>query len=88
MRSSAPYSTWTCCGAGSGRIESQSIATVLHFACADKTPDPAETEGTRHNEHLLPDCMSCSAELWSLGRRGLARRVRFHGDGALPSRLP
>jgi hypothetical protein len=34
-------------------IESQSMATVLHFrACADEDSiDPAETQGTRHNEH-------------------------------------
>lgn len=34
-------------------IESQPMATVLHFrACADEgSIDPAETEGTRHNEH-------------------------------------
>ena len=34
-------------------IESQPMAPVLHFrACADEgSIDPAETEGTRHNEH-------------------------------------
>ena len=41
------------CGNKEEEIESQSMATVLHFrACADEgSIDPAETEGTRHNEH-------------------------------------